>query len=159
MAEPRFQTSVWLCDMGTLWISVLVPDRTWAGGFWLTSQLVYRWLSSLPHSCICSAPMCPLPYCPVPLLSQNLPWFVQPLTLSFVNYSNCSSISILHYLLAVFWKRWFMCVFYLPKEMSTYWRRNIFLPFTYFFVFYRIKKLIPLCWLIDFSLTFFSAPP
>lgn len=49
-----------------------------------------------------------------------------PQRLSSVNYRNSNSSSVLHYLLALFWKCWFMHVFDLPKEISIYLREEIF---------------------------------
>lgn len=52
--------------------------------------------------------------------SSNPQWLIS------VNYSNSSSSSIFHYLLGLFWKCCFMCVFSLPKEISIYLREETF---------------------------------
>lgn len=103
-----------------------MSDRNWVGGFYsstahllLTGSLPHLHCPRVPSPKMSSITVAtkPLMTCPIlkdwVLLTTVIPG-PAPYSMIYLDYS---------------WTCWFICVFYLPSEMSFYEGRNIFLPF------------------------------
>ena len=81
-----------------------------------------------------------------------------PTLSDWFNYNNFISSSIIHHLLALFWKCWFIYMSFLPKETALYLRDATFF-YSPFIIFQRINSCMQINDQWCFSLRFCSAPP
>lgn len=143
MAKWRFQASGWLCDLGMLQDCVLVPDRKQqealtdrSGSLPVLTVLLSTHELSLPHS-TCIAP-CTHPQTIQSHSCQNTSMACPALS-DWFNYNNFISSSILHHVLALFWKCWFIYMSFLAKETAVYLRDATFF-YSPFLIFQRINS-------------------